>query len=88
LGEAFLVALDGQRGLKPTLGDVDMDNFFRLLDLCRRNGVVEGDFKSSDSYITDDDIRAAIRRRGLMPRVEDQTIHESALPPENQTVDK
>lgn len=63
LGEAFLVALDSKKNLQPTLGDVDMNNFFKLLDFAKENDVVEGDFKSSDEFISDEDIRNAFQRR-------------------------
>jgi len=63
LGEAFLLALDRQQKLKPTLGDVDMENFFRVLDFCRANGVTAGDLKSSDVSIGKADIEAAFEKR-------------------------
>ncbi len=63
LGEAFLVALDGQKQVKATVGDVDLDNFFRLLKLCHESGVTEGDLKSSNDTITKDDILSAVGRR-------------------------
>jgi len=63
LGEAFLLALDRQQKLKPTLGDVDMENFFKVLDFCCANGVTAGDLKSSDVSIAEADIEAAFERR-------------------------
>jgi predicted amino acid dehydrogenase len=63
LGEAFLLALDKQQELRPTLGDVDMGNFFRVLDFCRSNGVVGGDLKSSDALVSEAEIVAAFARR-------------------------
>ncbi|PIQ86083.1 MAG: hypothetical protein COV74_06125 [Candidatus Omnitrophica bacterium CG11_big_fil_rev_8_21_14_0_20_45_26] len=66
LGEAFLVSYDCQHHIKPTLGDVDLNNFFALLELCKKCGVVEGDFKSKDTPISDEDIRIALESRGLV----------------------
>lgn len=66
LGEAFLLALDGQRILKPTLGEVEMENFFEMLDFARANGVSDGDLKSMDSRISDETLRTAFATRSLM----------------------
>lgn len=63
LGEAFLLSLDGRKILQPTLGDVEMSNFFNLLDFCKKNGVSEGDMRSSDMVVSDDDIRFAIKSK-------------------------
>ena len=63
LGETFLLALDKQQKLKPTLGDVDMENFFKVLDFCCANGVTVGDLKSSDASIGEADIEAAFKKR-------------------------
>ncbi|MBI4430793.1 MAG: hypothetical protein HY587_03660 [Candidatus Omnitrophica bacterium] len=65
LGEAFLLALDQDRSLKPTVGDVDMGNFFRVLSFCRENGVTEGDLKSSTDFIADEDIREALKKNRM-----------------------
>jgi predicted amino acid dehydrogenase len=63
LGEAFLLALDQCRTLKPTLGEVDMENFFNMVDFCRHHNVKEGDFKSSNFSISESMIRDAINQR-------------------------
>jgi predicted amino acid dehydrogenase len=63
LGEAFLLALDKERKLKPTLGDVDMENFFKVLDFCCAHGVTAGDLKSSDAFVSDAEIAEAFERR-------------------------
>lgn len=63
LGEAFLLALDQSRILNPTLGDVEMNNFFNLLEFCKRNKVTEGDFKSSNYLISAEDVRDALSTR-------------------------
>ena len=38
-------------------------DFFNLLDLCKKVEVVEGDFKSSDIHIADEEIRLALEKR-------------------------
>ena len=63
LGEAFLVALDDGRSLKPTLGPVELGNFSQLLEFCKEQGVREGDFKSSNTDISDKEICDALRKR-------------------------
>ncbi|MDD5217377.1 MAG: hypothetical protein PHN49_06445 [Candidatus Omnitrophica bacterium] len=65
LGESFLLALDKGNLLNPTLGDVDLENFHRMVDFCRANGVREGDLRSSDSVISHRLIRDAFESRGF-----------------------
>jgi predicted amino acid dehydrogenase len=72
LGEAFLVALDKGKTLKPTVGEVEMDNFFRMVDFCKTQGVHEGDLKSGDTFISDDQIRQAFKKRFLKKMVSNQ----------------
>jgi len=64
LGEAFLLALDKGVLLEATLGDVDMNNFHKVVDFCRANNVREGDLKSRDSLVSEEAIRAAFEKRG------------------------
>jgi predicted amino acid dehydrogenase len=64
LGEAFVLALDQCKTLKPTVGDIDLENFHRVVDFCRKNCVSEGDLKSSDVLIMNDEIIDAFRQRG------------------------
>lgn len=66
LGEAFLVALDKQKNLKPTLGGVDFQNLFLFLTLSKNSGVTAGDFKSGETYISDAEIYAALVKRGFV----------------------
>jgi len=66
LGEAFLLALDGGKVLKPTLAGVDMENFYRMLAFSRASGVCEGDLKSSEVSVSEGDIRHAFEKRGLL----------------------
>lgn len=74
LGEAFLLALDGGRTLEPTVGEVEMDNFFRVLKFCKANDIREGDFKTSDASVSDSDIEFALRKRGFLSKELHKTL--------------
>lgn len=65
LGEAFVVSLSSDGQIEPTLGQVDMENFERFVTFCEKNGVETGDFKSSDYYITEEDLKRAFAKRGI-----------------------
>lgn len=65
LGEAFLLALDRDNTLSPTLAEVDNENFFKLLSFCKENGISAGDLKSSELFVSPDDIRNAFERRKM-----------------------
>lgn len=69
LGEAFLVALGNQGGRKeiaPTLGEVEMNNFFKFYELCKKCGVTEGDFKSAETYVSETEISEAMMNRNAL----------------------
>ena len=51
LAEAFILNLDRLQTLKPTLGEVDLDNFWKFLEFCRTHGIGEGEFKSGHSKV-------------------------------------
>ena len=74
LGEAFLLALDEKKSLAPTLGDVDMKNFFKTLHFCKKNGVSEGDFKTSHVDISEDDIKQAVDNQDQFRRRNESTL--------------
>ena len=61
LAENFCLALDQGRTLKPTIGDVDLDNFWQMLKFCEQRGILVGDFKSG-MYVVDDEIISRIIR--------------------------
>jgi len=70
LGEAILLACDERKDLKPTLAEVDMTNLFRFMRFCKEIGVTAGDFKTGEIPVSDDDIRDAFLKRGLVSSVE------------------
>ncbi len=63
LGEAFLLASDKKRIIHPTLGEVNIENFYNALKLFEKIEITVGDFKSSDTVISDQDIRNALIRQ-------------------------
>lgn len=63
LAEAFLMNLDNAQTLKPTLGEVDPKNFQVLLDVCKKNGITCGDFKSGWQIVADEMIKKVIERK-------------------------
>lgn len=65
LGEALLLAIRNDGYLKPTIGDVDMENFQRFLAVCRELNISEGDFKSTDRYVSNTEIQTAFSMRKL-----------------------
>jgi predicted amino acid dehydrogenase len=63
LGEAYVLALDGLQQLAPTLGEVDMTNFYKFISFCSVNNVNEGNLKSSEYLVTRDVIEDAFKKR-------------------------
>lgn len=54
LAEAYLLALCGAKEkLLPTIGDVDRNNFLKMLSILDRYGISAGDFKSGDREVDD-----------------------------------
>ena len=62
LGEAFILALS-RGSIEPTLGEVDLKNFFEFLSFCKRNNVSAGDFKSAECCISENEIYEALEKR-------------------------
>ncbi len=56
LSEAIILSLDEKKILSPSIGELDKDNFFRLLEFCKISGIHRGDFKSGQTTIADADI--------------------------------
>ncbi|MCB9799736.1 MAG: hypothetical protein H6757_03130 [Candidatus Omnitrophica bacterium] len=66
LGEAFLLACNHLKDLKPTLAEVDMANFFNLLKYCESVGVTAGDLKTGEMSVLDEDVRESFMNRGFL----------------------
>ncbi|MFH1771243.1 MAG: hypothetical protein ABH872_00300 [Candidatus Omnitrophota bacterium] len=63
LAEAYLLSCDTHKKLKPTLGDIDMDNFLKMKEFSNEIGLVIGDFKSQDVYVSDEVIIEIMAKR-------------------------
>lgn len=63
LAEALLLNLDGLKTLRPTLGEVDSENFNRLLEFCRIRGITQGEFKSGHETVDDELLRKILKAK-------------------------
>lgn len=59
LAEAIILALDREKRLLPSIGDVDFDNFHRMLEFCSERDIKEGDFKIGNINVPEEKIRNA-----------------------------
>ena len=65
LAEAFLLAADQSGEIKPTLGEVDFENLFKLNALCEKLNVVVGDFKCRDIKIEDAKVFSVLKNKNI-----------------------
>lgn len=63
LAESFLLAADKGAMLKPTLGEVNLDNFEKMISLCDRLGVSIGDFKCQDEIINKQRLASILKNK-------------------------
>lgn len=63
LAEALLLNLDGLRTLRPTLGEVDLENFSRFLEFCKVCGITQGEFKSGHRTVDDHILRQILQTK-------------------------
>ena len=68
LAESYLLALDRKMNkeaptLKPTIGDVELGNFWKMKEFCEMNGISVGEFKSGSLYVGDDLIATTIKQK-------------------------
>jgi len=63
LGEVYMLACDGGKTLKPTVGDVDFNNFRRMLASLERLGVESGGLRCGATPVDPSDIAAIIKRK-------------------------
>jgi len=57
LAETIILVLDKERKIRPTLGDIDFDNFEEMIKFCEQNNFGEGDLKSNQQIMNDEAIR-------------------------------
>jgi len=54
MAEAIILAMNKERQIRPTLGDVDFDNFEKMSNFCKENDISEGDLKSGQRNINNE----------------------------------
>lgn len=52
MAEALILAADEMRSLKPVIGEIDYNNFYKMLAYCRKHDIGEGDFKSGQKEVS------------------------------------
>lgn len=62
LAETFMLALDKTNKLKPTLGEINFDNFETLLKFCEENNITVGDFISGYTKLTNLEIQKFLNK--------------------------
>ncbi|MBI5144795.1 MAG: hypothetical protein HZA27_01255 [Candidatus Omnitrophica bacterium] len=63
LAECFLLAADKDKILKPTLGEVDFDNFEKMISVYGQLGVSIGDFKCQDKIINKEKLISILKSK-------------------------
>lgn len=63
LAESFILAADKGANIEPTLGDVNFDNFEKMLKNMRNLGVNVGDFKTCDTKIPDGQLAQLLKKK-------------------------
>lgn len=63
LADAYILALDGGRRLRPTVGDVDASNLSRMIEFCTEEGIEESGFMSGRRMVPSALIRSIIRAK-------------------------
>lgn len=56
LCESFMLTADRMKNISPTLGDVNFENFKKMLSVYKQLGVVVGDFKCLEEYIPENQL--------------------------------
>jgi len=60
LSEAIVLSLDKDGMLKPSIGTLDHEAFFKLIEFCKANGIQRGDLKCGLTKISDNDMLSYI----------------------------
>lgn len=63
LAESYLLASGFSKDLTPTLGDIDFENFEKMMSLCQKLNVTVGDFKCRDKIIEKEKIISIIKSK-------------------------
>lgn len=63
LAESFLLAADSSKVLTATLGGVDFENLYKMMDFCKKLNVTVGDFKCCDRIIEKHKISETLKKK-------------------------
>jgi len=63
LAESFLLTSDFSKELTPTLGDVNFENFYKMISICQKLNVIAGDFKCRDKIVEEDKIISIMKNK-------------------------
>lgn len=63
MAEAIILALDSLRTLKAVLGEIDYDNFNKMLVYSKEHNITEGDFKSGPKEVTFELLRHIMKNK-------------------------
>ena len=63
LADAYFLALDGGRSLTPTIGDVSMQNFQKMLEFCSKYDIAEGDLKCGQYPVPSELVREILSEK-------------------------
>jgi len=63
LAETYVLALDREKTLKPTIGNVESNNYYNMYDYFKKANLCLGDFKSGDNFISDSRIKQLLNTR-------------------------
>lgn len=65
LAESYLLASDAEGVLKPSIGNVDLDNFWKMIQFCEQKQIEVGDFRAGAFLVGDAVIADVVRNRHL-----------------------
>jgi len=57
LAEAFILALDANKKLHPMIGEINVDDFEKVLSFCKETGIEAGDFLSGHRKLSGSELR-------------------------------
>jgi predicted amino acid dehydrogenase len=63
LAESFLLASESSKEIMPTVGEVNFENFYKMISLFQNNNIAVGDFKCRDNIIANDKIVSILKSK-------------------------
>jgi len=63
LAESFVLTSDFAKTLTPTLGEINFENFYKMISICQKLNVTVGDFKCRDKIVKEDRIISIIQNK-------------------------